>query len=171
MGYVFCKCTRFPADSASAIIQKSGEKTRGNLQTEGAKALGVEYVSLDDLFARPGVLGLQMPPFPFNTGIINRENIAKMKDGAILINNSRSQMVAEQDLTDALNSGKLAAAALDVVSTEPIMPDNPLLKAENCIITPRISWAARGSRQRIMDCAVANAKAFLAGEPVNVVNL
>ena len=135
-----------------------------------AEALGVEYVELDDLFARSDVLGLQMPLFPFNTGIINRENIAKMKDGVIIINNSRGQMVVEQDLADALNSGKVAAAALDVVSTEPIRADNPLLKAKNCILTPHISWAAKGSRQRIMDCAVDNAKAFLAGAPINVVN-
>ena len=139
-------------------------------QTEEAKALGVEYVSLDDLFARSDVLGLQMPLFPFNTGIINKDNIAKMKDGVIIINNSRGQMVVEQDLADALNSGKVAAAALDVVSTEPIMPDNPLLKAKNCIITPHISWAAKGSRQRIMDCAVDNARAYLDGKPINVVN-
>lgn len=139
-------------------------------QTEEAKALGVEYVDLDSLFARSDVLGLQMPLFPFNTGIINKENIAKMKDGVIIINNSRGQMVVEQDLADALNSGKVAAAGLDVVSTEPIRPDNPLLKAKNCIITPHISWAAKGSRQRIMDCAVDNAKAYLAGKPINVVN-
>ena len=139
-------------------------------QTDEAKALGVEYVELDELFARSDVLGLQMPLFPFNTGIINKENIAKMKDGVIIINNSRGQMVVEQDLADALDSGKVAAAALDVVSTEPIRPDNPLLKAKNCIITPHISWAAKGSRQRIMDCAVDNAKAYLAGKPINVVN-
>ncbi len=139
-------------------------------QTDEAKALGVEYVELDELFARSDVLGLQMPLFPFNTGIINKENIAKMKDGVIIINNSRGQMVVEQDLADALNSGKVAAAGLDVVSTEPIRPDNPLLKAKNCIITPHISWAAKGSRQRIMDCAVDNAKAYLAGKPINVVN-
>ena len=138
---------------------------------EAVRTLGVEYVQLDELFARSDVLGLQMPLFPFNTGIINKENIAKMKDGVIIINNSRGQMIVEQDLADALNSGKVAAAALDVVSTEPIRPDNPLLTAKNCIITPHISWAAKGSRQRIMDCAVENARAFLAGKPINVVNM
>lgn len=139
-------------------------------ETEAAHALGVEYVTLDGLFARSDVLGLQMPLFPFNTGIINKENIAKMKDGVIIINNSRGQMVVEQDLADALNSGKVAAAGLDVVSTEPIRGDNPLLKAKNCIITPHMSWGARESRQRIMDCTVENVRAFLDGAPQNVVN-
>lgn len=129
-----------------------------------------EYVDLDTLFAESDVLGLQMPLFPFNTGIINKENIAKMKDGVIIINNSRGQMVVEQDLADALNSGKVAAAGLDVVSTEPIHGDNPLLKAKNCIITPHMSWGAKESRQRIMDCTVENVKAYLAGSPINVVN-
>ena len=135
-----------------------------------AKAMGVEYVDLDTLFAESDVLGLQMPLFPFNTGIINKENIAKMKDGAILINNSRGQMVVEEDLAEALNSGKLAAAALDVVSTEPIMDDNPLLQAKNCIITPHMSWGAKESRQRIMNTTEENLKAYLAGDPINVVN-
>ena len=139
-------------------------------QTEEARALGVEYVTLDELFARSDVLGLQMPLFPFNTGIINKENIAKMKDGVIIINNSRGQMVVEQDLADALNSGKVAAAGLDVVSTEPIRGDNPLLKVKNCILTPHMSWAPKESRQRIMDCTVDNVKAYLAGAPINVVN-
>ena len=139
-------------------------------KTDEALKLGVEYVSLEELFARSDVLGLQMPLFPFNTGIINKENIAKMKDGVIIINNSRGQMVVEQDLADALISGKVAAAALDVVSTEPIKGDNPLLKAPNCIITPHISWAAKESRQRIMDCSVLNLESFLKGTPVNVVN-
>ena len=139
-------------------------------ETDEALKLGVEYVSLEELFARSDVLGLQMPLFPFNTGIINKENIAKMKDGVIIINNSRGQMVVEQDLADALISGKVAAAALDVVSTEPIKGDNPLLKAPNCIITPHISWAAKESRQRIMDCSVLNLESFLKGTLVNVVN-
>ena len=140
-------------------------------QSQAAKDLGVEFVELDELFARSDVLGLQMPLTPFNTGIINRENIAKMKDGVIIINNSRGQMVVEQDLADALNSGKVAFAGLDVVSTEPIHADNPLLKAKNCIITPHMSWGSRDSRQRIMDCTVGNVRAFLNGKPENVVNL
>ncbi len=145
--------------------------TYDKVEREEAKKLGVEYVTLDELFARSDVLGLQMPLFPFNTGIINKENIAKMKDGVIIINNSRGQMVVEQDLADALNSGKVAAAGLDVVSTEPIKGDNPLLKAKNCIITPHISWAPPESRQRIMNTTVENVKAYIAGEPINVVNM
>ena len=139
-------------------------------EREEAKALGVKYVDLDTLFIESDVLGLQMPLFPFNTGIINKENIAKMKDGVIIINNSRGQMVVEQDLADALNSGKVAAAGLDVVSTEPIKGDNPLLKAKNCIITPHMSWGSKESRQRIMNTTAENLKAFLDGNPVNVVN-
>ena len=140
-------------------------------QSQAAKDLGVEFVELDELFAHSDVLGLQMPLMPFNTGIINKENIAKMKDGVIIINNSRGQMVVEQDLADALNSGKVAFAGLDVVATEPIRADNPLLKAKNCIITPHMSWGSRDSRQRIMDCTVGNVRAFLNGKPENVVNL
>ena len=139
-------------------------------QSQAAKDLGVEFVDLDGLFARSDVLALQMPLADFNVGIINKENIAKMKDGVIILNNSRGQMVVEQDLADALNSGKVAFAGLDVVSTEPIRADNPLLTAKNCIITPHMSWGSQGSRQRIMDCTVNNIRAFLNGTPENVVN-
>jgi glycerate dehydrogenase len=102
--------------------------------------------------------------------MINTKTIAKMKDGVIILNNSRGPLIAEQDLADALNSGKVYAAAVDVVSTEPIEGNNPLLHAKNCIITPHISWAPKESRQRIMDCAVENLRAWIAGEPVNIVN-
>ncbi|MBQ1423066.1 MAG: D-2-hydroxyacid dehydrogenase, partial [Lachnospiraceae bacterium] len=138
-------------------------------QTEEGRKLA-EYVSQDELFARADVIFLHMPLRPSNKGLICKENIAKMKDGVILINNSRGQMVVEEDLADALNSGKIAAAALDVVSTEPVRADNPLLKAKNCIITPHISWAAKESRQRIMEVTVRNIRSFLDGNPVNVIN-
>ena len=129
-----------------------------------------EYVSLDKLLAESDVISLHCPLFPSTEGIINKDNIAKMKDGVIIINNSRGQLIVEQDLTDALNSGKVMAAGLDVVSREPIKSDNPLLKAKNCIITPHISWAPKESRQRLMHVAVENLKAFIDNCPVNVVN-
>ncbi len=129
-----------------------------------------EYVSLEELYARADVITLHCNLTAENTGMINRDAISRMKDGVILINNARGQLIVEQDLADALNSGKVAAAGLDVVSTEPIRADNPLLGAKNCILTPHISWAPKESRQRIMDCSVENARAFLAGRPQNVVN-
>ncbi len=129
-----------------------------------------EYVDLDTLFSKADVISLHCNLMPENAGLINRSNIAKMKDGAILINNARGQLIVEQDVADALNSGKLAAAGLDVVYTEPIRADNPLLNAKNCIITPHISWAPKESRQRIMDVTVQSIKAFLAGRPANTVN-
>lgn len=135
---------------------------------EGAEI--AEYVELDELLRRADVVSLHCPLFPETRGIINRETIAKMKDGVIIINNSRGPLVVEQDLADALNSGKVYAAGLDVVSSEPISADNPLLKAKNCLITPHISWAPRESRQRIMDCTIENIRAFQAGTPKNVVN-
>ena len=129
-----------------------------------------EYVDLDTLLSSSDVIALHCPLFPETEGIINRNTIAKMKDGVILINNSRGQLVVEQDLADALNSGKVAAAGLDVVSTEPIRADNPLLNAKNCLITPHISWAPKESRIRIMEQSEKNLAAFLSGTPVNVVN-
>ena len=137
-------------------------------QTDSGKAIG-KYVTLDELFAGADVISLHCPLLPATQGIINRNNIAKMKDGVILLNNSRGPLVVEPDLADALNSGKIAAAGLDVVSSEPIKGDNPLLKAKNCFITPHISWAPIESRRRLMDIVVGNVKGFIEGKPVNVV--
>ena len=141
----------------------------GSRETEAGRAIA-EYTDLDTLLRASDVICLHCPLFPETTGIINKENIDKMKDGVILINNSRGGLVVEQDLADALNSGKVLAAGLDVVSTEPIRADNPLLTAKNCLITPHISWAPKEARQRILDCTAENLRAFLDGEPVNVVN-
>ena len=138
-------------------------------QSESGKQLA-EYVTLDELLAKSDFIFLHCPLFPSTQGIINKDTIARMKDGVVIINNSRGPLVVEQDLADALNSGKVYAAGLDVVSTEPIKADNPLLKAKNCIITPHISWAAKEARQRIMDVTVGNIKSFLDGNPQNVVN-
>lgn len=135
---------------------------------EGKKL--AEYVSLDELYARSDVIFLHCPLFPETEGMINKDSIAKMKDGVIIINNSRGPLVNEQDLADALNSGKVYAAGVDVVSTEPIRGDNPLLRAKNTIITPHISWAAKEARQRIMDITADNIKSYADGKPVNVVN-
>ena len=122
------------------------------------------------LLTTSDVISLHCPLLPETQGIICRENIDKMRNGVILLNNSRGPLVVEKDLADALNSGKVYAAGLDVVSVEPIQADNPLLNAKNCFITPHISWASKESRQRLMDIAVENLRSFLAGKPINVVN-
>lgn len=129
-----------------------------------------EYVDIDTIFGESDVIALHCPLFSETEGIINKNNIGKMKDGVIIINNSRGALIVEQDLAQALDSGKISAAAVDVVSTEPIRADNPLLKAKNCIITPHISWASKESRQRLMEVAVDNLRMFLDGVPTNVVN-
>lgn len=130
----------------------------------------MRYAELDELFAESDVISLHCPLFPSTQGIINAENIKKMKDGVIILNDSRGPLIVEQDLYDALESGKVAAAAVDVVSTEPIREDNVLLKAKNMMITPHIAWAPKESRARLMDVAVKDLEAFLAGSPINVVN-
>lgn len=130
----------------------------------------MRYADLDELFAESDIISLHCPLFPETEGIINKDTIAKMKDGVIILNNSRGPLIKEQDLADALDSGKVYAAGLDVVSSEPIKGDNPLLKAKNCIITPHISWAPKESRKRLMDIAVDNLAQYISGNPVNVVN-
>lgn len=137
-----------------------------NLESETMK-----YADLDTLLSESDVIALHCPLFESTKGIINKDTIAKMKDGVMIINNSRGPLIVENDLAHALNSGKVGGAALDVVSTEPIKADNPLLNAKNCIITPHISWAPKESRQRLMDIAVDNLEKFLSGNPVNVVSL
>lgn len=131
---------------------------------------GEPYVELDTLLERSDILSLHCPLFPETHHLINRETIAKMKDGAMLINTARGALVEESALAQALNAGKLRGAAVDVVSQEPMTPDNPLLSCKNCIITPHIAWAPVESRQRLLDCVVENIRSYLAGHPQNVVN-
>jgi glycerate dehydrogenase len=128
-----------------------------------------EYVSLDRLFRESDVIALHCPLLPATRGLVNKESIALMKRGVIIINNSRGPLIAEADLAEALNSGQVYAAGLDVVSEEPIRPDNPLLKAKNCFITPHLSGTPLESRRRLLDTAVDNLRQFLAGRPQNVV--
>ncbi|WP_296560579.1 D-2-hydroxyacid dehydrogenase [uncultured Acetobacterium sp.] len=162
---------------------KIGQRTGHIAQALGMKVLAndldkqpelesetCQYVTQDELFVSADVIVLHCPLFDETRGIINTENIKKMKDGVLIINNSRGQLIVEEDLRDALNSGKVGGAAVDVVSSEPIRLTNPLLEAKNIIITPHISWAPRESRQRLMDIAVDNLTCFLAGEKRNVVN-
>ena len=130
-----------------------------------------EFVDLDTLLGQSDFVSLHCPLFADNTHMINAASIAKMKDGAILINTARGGLVDEEALREALVSGKLSAAAVDVVSQEPMRQENPLLTAPNCIITPHIAWAPKESRQRLLDCVVENIRCFLEGKPQNVVNL
>ena len=129
-----------------------------------------ECVSLDELLAKSDVISLHCPLFPETKNLINRETIAKMKDGAILINTSRGPVINDADVREALESGKLYAAAADVATVEPIPSDNPLLGAKNMFFTPHIAWATLEARTRLMNIAVENVKAFQAGEAVNVVS-
>ena len=137
---------------------------------EAGKQIGT-YVDLDTLLAKSDVVSLHCPLFPETKGIISARSIAKMKDGAILLNTSRGPLVEEAALAQALNAGKLRGAAVDVVSQEPIVEGNPLLTCKNCIITPHMAWAPVESRQRLLDTVVENIRAFLDGKPQNVVNL
>ncbi|MDO4324610.1 MAG: D-2-hydroxyacid dehydrogenase [bacterium] len=160
-----------------------GQRTAQIAQALGMKVLAYDrnhnaaletetchYADMDELLANADVISLHCPLFPETEGIINKDSIARMKDGVLIINSSRGPLIVEEDLRDALNSGKVGGAAVDVVSTEPIRMDNPLLSAKNMIITPHIAWAPKESRQRLMDIAVENLRQFLAGTPQNVVN-
>lgn len=131
---------------------------------------GIRCVPLDTLLERADVISLHCPLLPETSQLICRETIGKMKDGAILLNTSRGGLVNESDLAEALKSGKLRGAAVDVVAQEPMVHDNPLLTAPNCIITPHMAWAPVESRQRLMNCVEGNLRAFLNGYVENCVN-
>ena len=129
-----------------------------------------DYVPLDELIGSSDFIFLHCPLTPETEGLINAARISQMKDGVIIVNNGRGQLIAEEDLAAALACGKVGCAAVDVASTEPIRADNPLLHAPNCIITPHISWATKEARERIMQTTADNVKSFMAGKPAHVVN-
>ena len=129
--------------------------------------VGINKIGLDELFKTCDVISLHCPLTASTKEIVNKERLALMKPTAILINTGRGPLVNEQDLADALNEGRIAAAGLDVLSTEPPKADNPLLKAKNCFITPHIAWATKEARIRLMDIAVNNLKSYLQGKIIN----
>lgn len=139
-------------------------------QNEEMIKRGVKYVGYDELLKTADVISLHCPLTDSNKEMINKETISEMKDGVIIINNSRGGLINERDLADALKSGKVYGAGIDAVSVEPITKDNPLLTAPNCFITPHISWAALDTRRRLIKLAIENVKAYLSGNPVNIVN-
>lgn len=163
-------------------LGRTGQKTAAIAQAFGMKVIAVSgsralpeadtlrYVTMEQLLAQADVISLHCPLTVATKQLINRDTISRMKDGVMLINIARGGLIDEQALADALNSGKVAGAACDVVSAEPIHADNPLLKAKNIIITPHIAWAARPSRERLMEQTAKNVAAYLSGQPINVVN-
>lgn len=132
--------------------------------------LDARQVDLDTLLAESDFISINCPLTDENAGFINKAAISKMKTSAILINTGRGALINEEDLAEALNNGRIAGAGLDVLSTEPPSPDNPLLSAKNCNITPHIAWATTEARERLMKIAAENLKAFLEGKPQNKVN-
>ena len=157
--------------AVARILRAMNVRVLAYSRTERPEGLAcADYVPLDDLIAQSDFIFLHCPLTPETEGIINAANIARMKDGVIIVNNGRGQLVVEADLAAALTSGKVAYAAVDVASTEPIRADNPLLSAPNCIITPHISWATKEARERIMQMTAENVKSFIDGKPMNVVN-
>ena len=155
-------------DVASAF----GMKVIGNsrTRTDQSHRSNFRWASVEELLEQSDVVSLHCPLTPDTTGLIKRDNLKRMKPSAFLLNTSRGPLIVEQDLADALNEGLIAGAGIDVLSKEPPPPDNPLLSARNCIITPHIAWATREARIRLMDIVVSNTKAYIGGSPVNVVS-
>jgi glycerate dehydrogenase len=173
------------ADKTMGIIGygRIGQSTGQIAQAFGMKVLAynqhpnkalesdtLKFVGLDEIFAKSDIISLHCPLLESTKGIINKDSIDKMRDGVIIINTSRGPLIVEEDLAEALNSGKVYAAGADVVSVEPIEADNPLLKAKNIFITPHIAWAPIESRERLMNIAVNNLVTFIKGKPENIVN-
>jgi glycerate dehydrogenase len=154
----------------AAVARAFGMKVLAHAPTPKPGAPEAQFVALDELFRRSDVVSLHCPLTPQTQGLVNAQRLSLMKKTAFLINTSRGPLVDEPALADALNRGRIAGAGLDVLAAEPPAPDNPLLKAKNCHITPHIAWATRAARQRLMKTAVENVRAFLGGGRQNVVN-
>jgi glycerate dehydrogenase len=172
MGIVgFGRIGRRVAELAGAFGMEVIVSSHAGRSAPGAPAgSGVQRVGLDELVARADVVTLHCPLTDDNAKFVGRELLARMKPGAYLINTARGGLVDEEALAEALRAGRIAGAAVDVVSAEPMRPGNPLLGAPNCIITPHMAWASLAARRRLMSATAANVRAFLAGRPQNVVN-
>jgi len=156
------------ADVASAFGMKIIANSR--TRTDQTHRINFRWAPLEELLEQSDVVSLHCPLTPETTGLINKENLKRMKPSAFLLNTSRGPLVIDQDLADALNHDMIAGAGIDVLSKEPPLAGNPLFTAKNCIITPHIAWATKEARVRLMDIVANNAKAYVSGAPVNVVS-
>lgn len=156
--------------AVARIALAFGMKVIFNNRSKKETSLDARQVDLDTLFSESDFISINCPLTSDNAGFINKSTIEKMKPEVFLINTGRGPLINEQDLADALNSGRIAGAGLDVLSVEPAKEDNPLPKAKNCYITPHIAWATIEARTRLMNIATENLKAFLEGKPQNVVS-
>jgi glycerate dehydrogenase len=167
MGIVGCGRV---GQATARLAEAFGMSVIGNDTLPFSGDAPIESVELDELFARSDVISLHCPLTPTTQGLVNAARLSLMKPTAFLINTSRGQLVIEQDLADALNSERIAGAGLDVLSAEPPMPNNPLLTARNCVITPHIAWATRSARERLLQASIDNLGAYAVGAVQNVVN-
>lgn len=156
------------ADIASAFDMKV--IATGRRQTDQSHRKNFKWVSLNELLQRSDMVSIHCPLTPETQGLINTENLKKMKPSAFLINTSRGPIINDADLAQALNNNIIAGAGIDVLSKEPPHADNPIFTAKNCIITPHIAWAAKEARARLMSTVINNLEAFIAGRPANVIN-
>lgn len=157
------------ADVATAFGMKVIGTSRN--RTDQSHRSNFKWAEIPELLEQSDVVSIHCPLTPETKGLINKENLQRMKSSAFLLNTSRGPVIIEEDLAEALNNGKIAGAGLDVLSVEPPAKDNPLFSAKNCIITPHIAWATKEARTRLMEIAISNLTAYKNGNPVNVVNL
>jgi len=140
-------------------------------RTDQSHRSNFKWAEIPELLEQSDVVSIHCPLTPETKGLINKENLQRMKSSAFLLNTSRGPVIIEEDLAEALNNSKIAGAGLDVLSVEPPAKDNPLFGAKNCIITPHIAWATKEARARLMEITIGNLSAYKNGNPVNVVNL